>query len=171
MIKILLLITLFVFINCIFIISAVKVILENINKNKKEGEKKEEDNTKYINFYLIAENHATYEAFCQVTLNLENIRDVSKKICLSEEDKEIMLKNIDMSLMELQNLLYNSQIDIPDPTVLTKSYLQNMIVKTLEIRVLYESLIGNSIIERAKEDYNKDARILNIVPKEDNNGK
>lgn len=167
MIKILLLVTFFVFINCIVIISTIKVILENISKHKDN----KEDNKKNITFYLIGENYATYEAFCKITLNLDTIRDVSKKICLSEEDKDIILKNMDMSLMELQDLLYNSQLDIPDPTILTKSYLQNMIIKTLEIRVLYESLIGNSIIENDKDNYNKDVKILNIIPKENNNGK
>lgn len=166
MIKSLLLITLFVFINCILISSCAKALIENLNK-KKEEDKKEDK--KYIKFYIIGENYNTYEAFCQVTLNLDAIREASKKSEISEEDKKKLFKTIDTSLMELQNLLYDSQINIPDPTVLTKSYLQSMTVKVLELRVFYESLLGNIIVEEnnIKTD---EAKILKIVPNEINNG-
>jgi hypothetical protein len=165
MLKNLLLITLFIFINCILLISLSKILVENLNKKEEKKEDK-----KYINFYLIAENHATYEAFCQVTLNLDAIREVSKKEEISEEDKRELLKSMDTSLMELQNLLYDSQVNIPDPTVLTKSYLQNMIVKALEIRVFYEGLLGNIIVEETNNK-SDEAKILKIVPSEINNGK
>jgi len=173
MIKEILLITLFVFVNCIIIVSAICAALNHLEKLKenKGNEKKEGVEKKYINFYLIGENYATYEAFCQVTLNLEGIRDISTKINLSEDDKNIILKNFDLSLMELQTLLYDSQIDIPDPTILTKSYFQKMIIKILELRVLYESLIGNSVIENVKDNCNNDNNVLNLFPKKDTDDK
>lgn len=165
MIKTLLIVLVFIFIVSIFISAVIQSTINNINKTKKENKKEEDEekDKKYIKFYLLGDNYTTYQAFCQYTLDLGGLRDMSKKVELSEEDKNTILKNIDNSLMDLQNLLYDSQVNIPDPTVLTKSYMQSMMLKALELRIMYESLIGNSIAEEAKDVGEKETEILTLV--------
>jgi hypothetical protein len=161
MIKTLLIILVFIFVAGILINAIMQIMVNNIKKLEKENE--EEKDKKYIKFYLLGDNYATYQAFCQYTLDLKGLRDISKKVELSEEDKNKLLESIDASLMDLQTLMYDSQTNIPDPTVLTKSYMQSMMIKMLELRVLYESLIGNSIVEEYQNDCNKETEILTLA--------
>lgn len=161
MIKTLLILLVFIFVAGILISAIVQATIKNIKKLEKENE--EDKEKKYIKFYLLGDTYATYQAFCQYTLDLKGLRDISKKVELSEEDKNKLLEGIDASLMDLQTLMYDSQINIPDPTVLTKSYMQSMMIKALELRVLFESLIGNSMVEEYQADFNKETEILTLI--------
>lgn len=169
MIKTLLLITLFVFINGILISAFIKIILEDIKRKVGDNSQKV-DNKKYIQLHVLGDNYQTYEAFSQVTHNLEEIRKIAKDKQIEQKEKEELLQNIDKSLMELQTLLFDSQAGaIPNPSILTKSYLQSFTIKALELRVMYETLMGRDITENPKEE--KESNILKIVPREEDENK
>jgi hypothetical protein len=156
-----LLIILFIFVILLIITAFINIIIDHI--------KKANETKRNVTLYVVGDDYKGLEAFSQVTLNLEAIRSTVKSKELSVEEKDKLLNSIDSSLMELQNILFESQSGvIPDPSVLTKLYLQNISMKALELRLLYETLMGRAITENS-EDKNNSFNVLKIVPQDKKN--
>jgi len=166
LIKALIVITVFIFINGIIIVSFLKAAKDK--KVEIENNKEVDNNSKkYILYVLDSENVGSFQAFIQVTEELDIVRNASKKAIVSEEDKNKLMESIDSSLMDLQKMLLDSQTGaIPNPSLLTKTFLQAFTSKALEMRIFYEGLIGNIIVEDPMKEH--ETNILKIVPKDKN---
>lgn len=169
LIKILALLTVFIIINGIFIVSFYKAAKEKRVETTPalEEKKTENESKKYILYVLDSENVGSFQAFIQVTEELDIVRNAAKKAIVSEEDKNKLMESMDSSLMDLQQMLLDSQTGaIPNPSLLTKTFLQAFTSKALEMRIFYEGLIGNIIVEDPTKEH--ETNILKIVPKDKN---
>jgi len=105
--------------------------------------KKEMTSLRNVEFVILGDSSVSYKEFVKLT---NNIIDIRKKIKIQEisksEHKDIIV-DLDGKLLELQKVLLDINTGgIPNPDILTKRYIQELILKTLKIRIIFEKLNG-----------------------------
>jgi len=143
-----------IFINGIILIAIVRQVKSEINTTSTSDEDP-------VEFIVLGDSHESYETFLALTYKLGEVRNNIPVKDVSDNEYEELLNELDGKILRLQEVLAHMNTDgIPNPDVLTKRYIQESILQTLMIRVIFEKLNGRFLNDNNDEDFN----VLKLAP-------
>ena len=126
-----------IFINGAVILTIIRQIKKDIQQSYRSSIKSN------IEFIVLGENIESYDTFLALTYKLSDIRGKIDTREISSDEQKKLMNELDEKLLILQESLIHINTDgIPNPDVLTKRYIQELILKVLVMRIVFEKING-----------------------------
>jgi hypothetical protein len=142
-----------IFLNGAILLAVIRQIKKDISSNIGPHEVP-------IEFIVLGESFDSYKTFLALTYKLDDVRESMDKGEIDVNSYADIIKELDEKILNLQEMLiYINTEAIPNPDILTKRYIQELILQVLVIRIIFEKLHG-----RYFKGDDTDVRVLKLSP-------